>query len=184
MFALIRYCHCRKSSTVREAHPPPPFTYKRSKQNLWQTYLISVIPGLELELSVGAVPRTAEAGQVVWGQAAPRTPRPPHVVCRCQAVPVRYFRPNNECNSASIDRFIEDQAFSRAYDLAPSPPPLSCQGKLDRWHIGRQRKREGRGEEGGEKKNHTNAKKSGPLYHSVLSAVTYAIKYGINAELW
>jgi hypothetical protein len=28
------------------------------------------------------------------------------------------------------------------------------------------------------------ARKPGPLYHSVLSVVTYKIKYGIDAEFW
>jgi hypothetical protein len=38
---------------------------------------------------------------------------------------------------ASFERFIEDQAFSGSYDLAPYPPPPPPISKFDRLHTGR-----------------------------------------------
>ena len=51
---------------------------------------------------------------------------------------------NSRKNSKSLKWFIEDQASSLAYDLAPPPPPSprAPVSKLDRWHTERLRKRD------------------------------------------
>ncbi len=67
----------------------------------------------------------------------------------------------------SNERFIEGQAFSQSYNLAPTPPPPPVPSVSDRRHKGRLRKRNnllrGTGEGVGEESNHTTAKKPGPV---------------------
>jgi hypothetical protein len=57
---------------------------------------------------------------------------------------------NEYTHHKGIEGFIEDQAFSRSYDLAPLPPPPVS--KLDLLHTERSRKRDNllTGECGGE----------------------------------
>jgi hypothetical protein len=47
---------------------------------------------------------------------------------------------DNIYSAESIERFIDDQAFSPSYDLAPPPPPPVS--KLDQQHTGRPRMRD------------------------------------------
>jgi|688.fasta_scaffold1139158_1 hypothetical protein len=69
-----------------------------------------------------------------------------------------------EAGPDSIELFIENQAFSPLYDLAPPPPPLSRR-KLYRRHKERYLAdgRWGGGGECGEEPNPTTARKTGPL---------------------
>ncbi len=74
----------------------------------------------------------------------------------------------------SIERFIEDHAFSPSSGLAPPPPlPPSLVSKLDWRHTGRPRKKDNLligGEEVGDKPNHTTAKNAWfSINHLILS---------------
>ncbi len=80
------------------------------------------------------------------------------------------YRKNNSTvsiiqpDAKSSELFIEDQAFSPSYDLAPTPPPPPRQ-ELDRRHTGKLRKRDNslKAEGEGKELNHTTA---GVLYKS------------------
>ncbi len=68
-----------------------------------------------------------------------------------------------DAHTESIEGFIEDQAFSRLYDLAPPPLPSARQAthrKIEKEkHLANGRRRGGVGEE----PNHPSARKPGPL---------------------
>jgi hypothetical protein len=59
--------------------------------------------------------------------------------------------------------FIEDQAFSPSYNLAPSPPLPSVSSTGRKTEEERQLSARRKGKEVGEKTNHTAARKDGPL---------------------
>jgi hypothetical protein len=77
--------------------------------------------------------------------------------------------------SGSIERFLEGQAFSRSYDSAPRPPPLSPDSKLDTGaHSKTEKERQllmgeggGRGGRGAESYDRKKAWPS--INHSILS---------------
>jgi hypothetical protein len=71
-----------------------------------------------------------------------------------------------EVQAESIERFIDDHAFSPSYDLAPPPPPsTSSTGNTQEDRQLRNRENMLMGEEagGGKEPNHTTARKPGPL---------------------
>ncbi len=71
----------------------------------------------------------------------------------------------------SMEWFIEDQAFSSSYGLAPPPPPSPIVRKLDRRHTGRLRKRDnvlmGEGGRGWERSQFLRQRESLVLYKSL-----------------
>ncbi len=75
----------------------------------------------------------------------------------------------NSVSPDSIECFIEDQAFSRSYDLAPRPPPplrVSLTGDKDTERLRKRvnlRTGEGRKQGVGEEPNHTTTRKPGLL---------------------
>ncbi len=80
------------------------------------------------------------------------------------------------CARENIERFIEGQAFSRSYDLAPPSPPPSPVSMLDRRNTGRLRDNLHNGEGGrglGEEPDHTVALlcKKKPGYVSLWAKV-------------
>jgi hypothetical protein len=68
----------------------------------------------------------------------------------------------------SNEGFIEDQAFSRSYDLA-RPPPSSADSKLDRRHTTICRRETGEGEGGA--KSYDGEKAWSSINHSLLSCL-------------
>jgi len=98
-----------------------------------------------------------------------------------------FFLPvSNLCfTSICIERFIDGQAFSRSYDLAPpspQPPPtaptLSPVSKLRRRHTGRLRKRDNLPTGGGGGAKSYYSKKAWPsINHSLLSVPNHHGKW-------
>jgi hypothetical protein len=123
---------------ISQLEPPPPWPCNTS--TLWQKLHQATSRGLCLTL----------------------------YVCTRQFFPGFFTANGLECKrEVSIEWYIENQAFSRSYDLAPplSPPlPSVC---FDRRHTGRLRKRNNlltvEGMEAEEEPNHTPARKPGPL---------------------